>query len=270
MLEKLGFFEPVTCVHLARRIGSVALWLVLLCGVGPQAIRAQTNTFPVTGDVGIGTTSPGASLQVKGSGVVVGATYEDGDTTSYGLNIETNQAAGNYAYLGIARMGNAGMYLTQISSQFTIGPNENGSSPFLTINNASSNIGSVGIGTTDPCTNSQAPSNCKLSVAGAIQAQEVVVNTGWSDYVFNPDYRLTPLTEVAGYIQQNHHLPGIPSEAEVKDKGVSLGDMQSKLLAKIEELTLRMIQADERNSRLEQENGEMRREIQEIKEKIAQ
>ncbi|MGD0792042.1 MAG: hypothetical protein ABR920_09750 [Terriglobales bacterium] len=77
------------------------------------------------------------------------------------------------------------------------------------------------------------------------------MNTGWSDYVFGPDYKVRPLAEVAAFIKANHHLPDIPSEAEVKEKGVSLGDMQSKLLAKIEELTLQMIQLNETNTALE-------------------
>jgi hypothetical protein len=56
-----------------------------------------------------------------------------------------------------------------------------------------------------------------------------------TDYVFRPGYRLLPLSEVNAYIQANHHLPDIPTEAEVKEKGVSVGDMQAKLLAKVEE-----------------------------------
>ena len=78
----------------------------------------------------------------------------------------------------------------------------------------------------------------------------MVTNTGWSDYVFQASCRLQPSSEVTEYIQANHHLPGIPSEAEVKEKGVSVGDMQSKLLAKIEELTLHMIQQDKENRQL--------------------
>jgi hypothetical protein len=103
--------------------------------------------------------------------------------------------------------------------------------------------GSVGIGTTSP--------QYKLAVNGTIGAKEVIVtNTGWSDYVFRPGYRLRPLSEVNAYIQAHRHLPDIPSEAEVKEKGVSVGDMQSKLLAKIEELTLHMIQQDKENREL--------------------
>ncbi len=111
--------------------------------------------------------------------------------------------------------------------------------------------GNVGIGTTNP--------QYLLSVKGTVGAQEfIVTNTGWSDYVFQPGYRLRPLSEIGAYIQANHHLPDIPSEAEVKEKGVSVGEMQSKLLAKVEELTLHMIQADERSNRLEQQNQELR------------
>jgi len=56
-------------------------------------------------------------------------------------------------------------------------------------------------------------------------------------------------------------LPDIPSEAEVREKGVSLGEMQTKLLAKIEEITLHMIQEHERNDRLEQQNRELQERI---------
>jgi hypothetical protein len=127
--------------------------------------------------------------------------------------------------------------------------------------------GSVGIGTTNPCAPGQptTPANCILSVAGAIQAKEVFVNTGWSDYVFQPDYRLKPLTEVAAYIYANHHLPEIPSQAEVQQKGISLGEMQSKLLAKIEELTLHMIAAEERNKELGEKVEAVQRENQELR-----
>ncbi len=116
------------------------------------------------------------------------------------------------------------------------------------------NGGNVGIGTTNPL--------YTLAVNGDIGAQDIIVtNTGWSDFVFRPGYRLRPLSEVSQYIQANGHLPDIPTEGEVKQKGVSLGDMQAKLLAKVEELTLHMIQADERNNRLERQNRELSERI---------
>ena len=91
-------------------------------------------------------------------------------------------------------------------------------------------------------------------------------NTGRSDYVFRPGYRLRPLSEVSQFIQANGHLPDIPTEAEVKAKGVSLGDMQAKLLAKVEELTLHLIQQEKEN-REAREN--LIKENQELRERLA-
>jgi hypothetical protein len=117
--------------------------------------------------------------------------------------------------------------------------------------------GNVGIGTTNPTQ--------KLSVNGTIRAKEVIVDTGWSDYVFDANYRLAPLSEVEARIKAEKHLPGIPSAAEIDAGGVSLGDMQSRLLAKIEELTLHQIALEKqlvaqaaRLENLEQENAGLR------------
>jgi hypothetical protein len=95
-----------------------------------------------------------------------------------------------------------------------------------------------------------------LDVYGVLQAKEVRISeTGWADFVFNDDYRLKPLSEVNTFIKENKRLPEIPSASEVKEsEGVNLGEMQIKLLQKIEELTLYLIQ---------QENT-----IQELKSKI--
>lgn len=116
--------------------------------------------------------------------------------------------------------------------------------PRLTINGGNSNgtSGFVGIGTTNP--------QHLLHVFGAIGATEVIVSSGGADYVFEPDYRLQPLGEVKRYIQQYHHLPGIPPASQVSEKGMSLGEMQTRLLAKVEELTLHMIRAEEENREL--------------------
>jgi hypothetical protein len=96
-----------------------------------------------------------------------------------------------------------------------------------------------------------------------------VTNTGWSDYLFKPGYRLRPLSEVSQFIQTNGHLPDIPTEAEVKEKGVSLGDMQAKLLAKVEELTLHMIQQDKENRELRDRMNQQTKELQDLRERLA-
>ena len=97
--------------------------------------------------------------------------------------------------------------------------------------------GQIGIGTDSPAE--------ALSVNGKIRSKEVKVeNANWPDYVFSRDYHLSPLEETEKHIKEKGHLPGIPSATEVKENGIALGDMNAKLLEKIEELTLHLIQKD--------------------------
>lgn len=91
--------------------------------------------------------------------------------------------------------------------------------------------GNVGIGTTDP-------GAWKLAVNGKIRAKEVKVETGWADFVFEEKYELPSLTEVEDHIKEKGHLKDIPSAEEVAENGIFLGEMDAKLLQKIEELTL--------------------------------
>lgn len=84
-----------------------------------------------------------------------------------------------------------------------------------------------------------------MAVNGEILAKSVRVNTGseyWPDYVFSSDYELMSLDDLENYIEDNKHLPGIISAEEVGSQGdVDLGEMNVKLLEKIEELTLYII-----------------------------
>jgi hypothetical protein len=105
--------------------------------------------------------------------------------------------------------------------------------------------GNIGIGTTDPGT-------YKLAVEGKIGAREVEVKTGsWADFVFAKEYKLPSLETVELYIKAEKHLPNIPSADEVKTNGINLGEMNAKLLQKIEELTLYAIEQQKRIDQLE-------------------
>jgi hypothetical protein len=104
--------------------------------------------------------------------------------------------------------------------------------------------GKVGIGTSTPTE--------LLEVAGTIRAREVKVevNAG-ADHVFKPDYNLLKLEEVEAFVKENKHLPEIPSEKEMQEKGLSVNEFQIKLLQKIEELTLYTIEQNKRIQQLE-------------------
>jgi hypothetical protein len=85
----------------------------------------------------------------------------------------------------------------------------------------------------------------KLAVSGKIICEEVKVklaSSGWPDYVFADNYKLRPLADVEKFIEQNKHLPNIQSAAEIEKDGISVGDMQKRMMEKIEELTLYVIE----------------------------
>ncbi len=115
---------------------------------------------------------------------------------------------------------------------------------------ATSSDTNVGIGTTNPGT-------WKLAVNGKIRAKEIKVETGWADFVFYDTYKLPTLLEVEQHINQKGHLKDIPSAKEVEENGIFLGQMDAKLLQKIEELTLYTIDQDKKIKKLESLNKQL-------------
>ena len=103
--------------------------------------------------------------------------------------------------------------------------------------------GNVGIGTTNP-------DSWELAVNGKIRAKEIKVETGWSDFIFEDEYKLPTLQEVENHIKEKGHLKDIPSAKEVEKNGIFLGAMDAKLLQKIEELTLYTIAQQKEIERL--------------------
>lgn len=116
--------------------------------------------------------------------------------------------------------------------------------------------GLVEIGNNGTFASVNIPNDVKLAVNGRIYTTGIKVslpnNDGlsWPDYVFKKDYVLTPLSEVETFIAANSHLPNVPSEAEVKENGINMAEMDAVLLRKIEELTLYMIQLKKENEEL--------------------
>jgi hypothetical protein len=82
-----------------------------------------------------------------------------------------------------------------------------------------------------------------------------VTQTGWADFVFEPDYQLPSLQDLETYIKINKHLPDVPSASEVAKEGLDLGEMNKILLQKIEELTLHVIELEKKINVLQKKDS---------------
>jgi len=250
----------------------------------------QTNSFPASGNVGIGTTSADQKLTIKGGGI--GFEHNSSDKKLYSpidgtLEWFTHNSASQHGF-AVSHQGYRMVYLNTNGSSYLNGGNlgigtdapqnkldvreSSDSNTYLTIQNNTigtifgsggtsiglagtithhdfalytnltermrvTNTGNVGIGTADT-------KGYKLAVAGNMIAESVKVKlqTAWPDFVFAKSYAFPSLKETETHIKEKGHLPGIPSAAEVKANGIDLGEMNAKLLQKIEELTLHLIE----------------------------
>ena len=217
------------------------------------------------GNVGIGTDNPAYKLDIEGdlrsrrmilsSGVLTLKetdvfSYDNKNVPHYGLQWGSDSwdKEGHTLW----QSGYAGMKMfTGGQSRFVI-----------------HRLGNVGIGTDNPTQKLDIVGNVKANGAfinGIVYANEIKVeSTKWADFVFDKEYKLRSLEEVKSHIEEYKHLPDIPSEAEVKENGVSLGEMQAKLLQKIEELTLYVIELKEENQQIKKENQEIKQKLQNL------
>ncbi|MBL7726961.1 MAG: hypothetical protein JNM68_04710 [Dinghuibacter sp.] len=253
------------------------LYIVIPLLLLGEYARAQ-NSFPASGNVGIGTTAPQTQLQVNGqiyagtaaatNGTVIvtgrynsptdylnilGTMYSSGGTLlAYALspsnfspvqfNSSTSIPIGRAAF---TIDGDAFRFFT--APRVTVAPG----SPITTTEVlAINNSGTVKIG------NVNVTGSYKLFVETGILTEKVKVavrtSADWADHVFNKNYPLMPLKQVEAFVQQHKHLPGVPAADEMVKQGNDLGKTDALLLQKIEELTLYIIQQQKKIEALEQ------------------
>ncbi|MBW4890146.1 hypothetical protein KXQ82_10485 [Mucilaginibacter sp. HMF5004] len=165
---------------------------------------------PNGGNVGIGVTNPGTKFQVNS------------DNSNSWIAGVFGAGTGDKVVIGLLNgVATIGSHNNTLNAWSTLALNAEG--------------GNVGIGTGDT-------HGYKLAVNGDIHTKKVVVDLlNWPDYVFQPSYNLKPLSEIKTYIDQNHHLPDMPSAEKIEKDGLDLGEMNKVLMKKVEELTLYMI-----------------------------
>ncbi|MCZ4410315.1 hypothetical protein O3Q51_15980 [Cryomorphaceae bacterium 1068] len=197
------------------------------------------------GNLGIGTTSPSAPLDIEsenGNMLEVrnptgGTSYQDFYSGTNGQLTVGLVGGGNGEQVGQA------IFWNRKNARLNFGTNNQAR---MTIRNN----GNVGIGTETP--------NAKFHVIGdayidgKVWGREVEVTlASFPDYVFKADYDLMSLSEVDAFIQENGHLPNMPTEAEVVENGLNLGEMNVKLVEKVEELTLHLIEKEKQYEALQ-------------------
>lgn len=182
-----------------------------------------TNFFG--GNVGLGTTSPTAKLEIGGGPAWTSA--------GWGKAIKLWRAQSMVLDAGSKKFGIGASFDSLF--YFFSADTDSGLAP-IRWNMVMTGSGNIGIGT-------QTPNAYKLAVEGTLGARRIKVTqqANWADHVFHPGYKLPTLQEVAQFIQTNGHLPEIPTAAEVKENGVDVGEMNRLLLQKVEELTLYLI-----------------------------
>jgi hypothetical protein len=225
------------------------------------------NFFPSTNNVGIGTNTPQAALEIRrnaGDGLSKNFLLQLSNTwTPKGLNEPTimfsngdvNPANVSYWTLGAKISGNE---VDKNPIAFKIGfkaPNEADEHEFFSID---SYQGRVKIGNCNANVDGY-----KLYVEEGILTEKVKVavknSEDWYDHVFNQDYKLMPLTDLEKYLSNNKHLPDMPTTSEVTTNGLDLGKTQGLLLKKVEELTLYLIELKKDLDKTKKELAELKK-----------
>ncbi|TKC05244.1 hypothetical protein [Pedobacter frigoris] len=223
--------------------------------------------FHISSDdfIGLGTTTPTAKLDVNGNTIVRGSIISSLSDPNIGGSIQIQNpaktaagAANNWQIFNMTGSYGNSLQFWAYDNLGCTDPNGLCASRLTLMDN-----GNVGIGTSSP--------NEKLAVNGKIRAKEIKVeNANWPDYVFAPSYKVPTLQETEKHIKEKGHLPGIPSASEVKANGVDLGDMNAKLLQKIEELTLHLIEKGKKDNEQQLKIDQLENRLNRLLEKCKQ
>ncbi len=220
-------------------------------------IHSTGNSFINGGNVGIGTSSPGSKLDVRGDLYINSG--NDDNHIYWGQHYMTmGTKPGDYAH-NVLRLKPGGASQGHLVSVLEMYKANSETEHELKVQihstgNSFINGGNVGIGTTSP--------DAKLTVAGQVKCREVKVTVdAGADFVFEDDYQLKEIEEVEAFIKENKHLPEIAPAYEMETEGMNVSEMNIKLLQKIEELTLYLIEQNERLNKVETENRNLEKKI---------
>lgn len=202
------------------------------------------NTFPNSGNAGIGTTSPATDLEIRDNSNPALRVRSTKRNPFNGEYIQLSVADCNGCFTSNARAGDVVILGAPADNDFRISNGGSGNIIFSTgawtddtARLVVTNDGNIGIGKSNPTD--------KLEVNGRIHARSVKVDLDdWPDYVFEKGYRFKSLAEIEKFIKKNGHLENLPSREEVVNNGLDIGEINKALTEKIEELTLHLIEKD--------------------------